>query len=332
MQANDNKMAGRGKNKVYNTRKGTADMVNKDGGQEVMTSEDDVEQNVSCRSKIMNKDMCGICKKSVTPLDKGLKCEYCGLWFHMQCDKMDEERYNFLSSSEKQVHWFCKFCDEKAIEVLLLVQGIKEKQDDLEVKYNELSQKVESIENLEGNFNSNIRSVIKEEIYETNEKEKRKSNIIIKNMCELEDGGDDNDDENGDIDNNKTEKRAKENFGIEYCTTEKEIAEHVVKNVLKVKDVKILQAERIEVNGSRRRPLRVRLEGKEQKFKVLNKSKQLRHITEYQNIFISPDMTYSEREKDKKLRIDLKERRKRGEKNLMIKNGVITQYREEARV
>ncbi len=42
-----------------------------------------------------------------------------------------------------QLHWFCKACNSKAIEVFKLVQGIKDRQDDRDTKFNDLSKKAE---------------------------------------------------------------------------------------------------------------------------------------------------------------------------------------------
>lgn len=131
------------------------------------------------------------------------------------------------------------------------------------------------------------------------------------------------------MDRNGKEKSRQKILGVEHCTAEKEIAEQI--KVLMVKDVKVIQAERIQVDGSRRRPMQVKIRWHRLNYKALNKLKELRHIKGYQKVFISPDMTFSEREreKEKKLRVEHKARKIRKEK--VIKNCVITQCQEEAR-
>ena len=59
----------------------------------------------------------GECKKQVTKSDRGLKCEYCGAWFHIECENVTNEAYDFIENHGEQLHWFCKMCNSKAIEV-----------------------------------------------------------------------------------------------------------------------------------------------------------------------------------------------------------------------
>jgi hypothetical protein len=49
----------------------------------------------------------------------------------------------------------------------------------------------------------------------------------------------------------------------------------------------------------------------------------LRHTDDWANIYISADLTPSEREKEKKLRQELRERRDAGERNLIIRSSQI---------
>lgn len=309
-------MSGRGRNRGrYVSKKGSAG-VNNDGGQGLPSDAAKLDGGGVTREdsrQCSSKYACGVCKVRVTSDDKGLQCEYCGLWYHITCVGVDDVKYNLLS--DDGIHWFCKTCDGKAIDVLLLVQSIKEKQDSLEEKFNELNVKVQNIEKIEGHFSTSIREVVREEMYEANEKEKRKCNVIIKNLNELVDDSSD-----GDSETKEEEEKCKEARGIKGCVSDKEIAEHVIQNVLQLKEINVVQAERIDSRWSNRRPLRVRLEKKEHKFKILNKSKQLKNNSSYQDVFISPDKTYAEREKDKDLRAELSERRDKGEKNLIIKN------------
>lgn len=71
------------------------------------------------------------------------------------------------------------------------------------------------------------------------------------------------------------------------------------------------------------RPLLICLKHDEDKSLLLSQSYLLHRNSQYSKVFIAPDRTRFEREKHKKLVEKLKERRSQGEKNLMIRDGVI---------
>ena len=82
--------------------------------------------------------------------DNNLKCEYCGIWFHSECEGVTEAECEFIDNHGKQLHWFCKACNSKAIELLKLVQGLKNKHDELESKEDQLTIKVDEISEMRG--------------------------------------------------------------------------------------------------------------------------------------------------------------------------------------
>ena len=71
------------------------------------------------------------------------------------------------------------------------------------------------------------------------------------------------------------------------------------------------------------RPLLLCFEHEEDRVTVLSHSHQLCNKDAYKNVFISPDRTKFEREKHKNLVSELKNRRLKGEKDLVIRNGAI---------
>ena len=58
---------------------------------------------------------------------------------------------------------------------------------------------------------------------------------------------------------------------------------------------------------------------------LLQKAKTLRQSSTFANIYISPDLTQQERDQNKKLIEELKQRRANGEVDLIIKRGEIVQ-------
>ena len=55
----------------------------------------------------INKKMtfkCGGCKKQVKNTDRGLTCEYCGAWFHVECESVTSDAYDFIENHGEQLH------------------------------------------------------------------------------------------------------------------------------------------------------------------------------------------------------------------------------------
>ena len=78
-----------------------------------------------------------------------------------------------------------------------------------------------------------------------------------------------------------------------------------------------------EKSTGKHRPLLICLKHDEDKSLILSQSYLLRRNSQYSDVFMAPDRTKFEREKHKKLGEELKERRSQGEKDLVIRNGVI---------
>ena len=74
---------------------------------------------------------------------------------------------------------------------------------------------------------------------------------------------------------------------------------------------------------NKHRPLLLSFEREGDKDTLLSRSYQLRNKDAYKNVFIAPDRTKLERAKHKTLVEELKLRRSKGEKDLVIRNGAI---------
>lgn len=94
---------------------------------------------------------------------------------------------------------------------------------------------------------------------------------------------------------------------------------------LHVKATKSFRAGKVIPNKDRL--LIITLENEESKFDILRMASQLRSTEEWQRVFITPDLTYKERQEQKRLRDELRRRREAGEKDLLIKRGKIVPAR-----
>lgn len=78
------------------------------------------------------------------------------------------------------------------------------------------------------------------------------------------------------------------------------------------------------INPSRPRLLKVICVDTESKRRILSKSKNLRNMQQYKNIYVNPDLTPLQQAQNKQLREELHRRRSQGE-NVMIRRGKVVQ-------
>ena len=76
-------------------------------------------------------------------------------------------------------------------------------------------------------------------------------------------------------------------------------------------------------NDDKPRPLLIGLESEAEKAEILSQSGKLQRYDQYNDVYIVADKTKYERDKHKKLVDELKLRRSKGERNLVIRNGSI---------
>ena len=160
-------------------------------------------------------------------------------------------------------------------------------------------------ETLASNLSSASSPVVVNVVQELEDKERRKKNVLFFNISEP-------DASNLEADCNYVSKLCKDTFDL---------------------DVKILEAFRLGKKvPSKCRPLLVQFERENVKAKILGKSYLLKSIEPYSNVYVSVDMTKSERIKHKQLVNELKSRQAKGEMNIFIcSNSIITKSRTKTR-
>ena len=131
-------------------------------------------------------------------------------------------------------------------------------------------------------------------------KEKKKLNVIVHNM-----------------------KESTNTSHYSRCDEDGSTFRNIVREELKI-NVKVTNAYRVgkKVEG-KPRLLVISLEDVDTKHEILKVASQLRDSADWSNVYITPDLTWKEREVGRKLREDLARRRANGEENLFIKQGKI---------
>ena len=68
--------------------------------------------------------------------------------------------------------------------MLKLVQGLKDKHDELESKVDQLTIKVDEISEMRGTHKEKVCKIVREKVHELREKESKSSNVVIRNLDE----------------------------------------------------------------------------------------------------------------------------------------------------
>jgi hypothetical protein len=147
---------------------------------------------------------------------------------------------------------------------------------------------------IESAVNNSVRNV-KVDVEEALEIERRKCNLVIHGMPETD---------------------AEQDVGCVVEMMDEVLHMDFTRNVDKVERIGRLVEGRV-------RPLRVMLKRLEGKKEILARAKLLKEVEKFKKMFISPDLTRKQQEKDKELRSQLKLIRETGVMGARIKNGKV---------
>ena len=240
-------------------------------------------------------DQCGSCKKTVKETQSGIQCSLCKFWYHAKspCAEASEALVKFLESEDGQksgVHWYCRVCEigsKKLFDQMVIVEN---RLTSVEKQLGEIKKSIENLSKKHDNmpvFSPPAPAVVDIDLIaqEISEREKRKCNIVISGV------------KDGD--------------------------ESLVERLIHKIDRSINIGETIRLGSGSDRPLLVKLGSEREKWKTVGKARAaLQNDGIFAAIFVNPDLTKREREKQYFLRQELKERRENGE-DVMIKRGAV---------
>lgn len=301
------------------------------------------------------KNTCRNCKKRVSKGEEAVQCDECSFWFHMACENIGKNLARALVEDEEMI-WHCRVCKPQIKKSLAEAKKILQENESMKTeleevkrensetkeqvkkfeivlnrkdeksstdKHRELWEELEKIkekltktekkvddltgrwENFRVEFEEKMTEKMEELFDEWTDKEARKNNIVIFNMAEGTDGDQQDHDKAACLD--------------------------VIENELGIERAEIVGTIRLgkpEDRGSRPRkprPLPVKLSQADKKWEIVKNGKKLKEARkdEYKKMYIVPDLTLKEREKDKELRTSLKEKRDKGERDWAIRKGCL---------
>ena len=267
-------------------------------------------------AKVKDDAKCRECLKGVSDKDKGIQCELCEAWHHLQCTIVSDELYKQLGAVDC-LHWYCTACNKIVAAYIKGMKAMEARQDILEKKVNVIEEamaKLEAgLEKMSGGMNEvkiSVREVkelangdeailerkvndkvklVKEDLAEQIEIEKRKQNVVMWGLSE-----------------NGTDEASCEG------TKDTEAVKEVIMEGLNIDaDRHVIQVQRIgKFVVGRTRPVRVKIQTLEGRAEIMVRAKALRDADKFKKVYISPDLTKNQQKVDKELRDKLKEIRK----------------------
>ena len=294
-----------------------------------------------------------VCGEPVRSSDHGVLCDRCDHWYHADCQEIPKQAYEALVLY-KVLSWLCPEC-KKAVKngdtkrmisleskvdqidksmrehVKLVTQSLKEQEKAVENQTKILERSVKELHSQKSSYADIVKGTCSEVVEKVSasissipqapasqaetknmtgiarvfddflDKDRRKNNLVVHNLPEADVGSQDRSGQ----DIRLFQELMKETFQMSVA---------VAKSFRVGRSVE-----------SRTRLLIITLETPGVKSDILRLAPQLRSSAKWSNIYITPDLTRSEREAARKLREELAARRKAGEMNITIRKGKIVQ-------
>ena len=282
------------------------------------------------------------CEECCLEVDMLVECECCNKWLCITCAKISSKVMKMLLHY-KSISFYCETCKP-------IVKGLIENKGSRTVN-NTGSEAEEKLMNIVSSVEKQVKELM--EFKDSFTKENANVKTTFANIVKGVEG--DNTIAGTitpqsttttqqlpiniiDIDEYQDRERRKNNlivYGIKESKsndpqTRKEEDTKVIKSItdaLRVNDVAVSKIIRLgqprDNEGEKPRPILLALEDNRKKRLILNNAKKLREIEGWNSIFISPDLTWKEREEGKKLRDQLRTLREEGKNDYIIKRGKI---------
>ena len=261
---------------------------------------------------------CKTCSKNCKDENSCMQCDLCLDWHHIVCVDISKEAYQLLQNLSGS-RWFCSKCNTK-------VDQLIEKANGLEIETQAVKEDVialkKRMDNVEKKLTGSVEKEIAVALNEKTDIERRKLNLIVFNLPECDTGS-----------QTVWDLPEKIQKDIDTITS-------VIKSELEIEmdDNVISDARRLgkkQTEGNRKgkpRPLKIVFSDLRKKRQVLEAAKNFRKSEDdiAKHLFINPDLTEIQREKDRALRKVMWERREKGE-NVIIQRGEIVQADWEVR-
>lgn len=289
--------------------------------------------------------------------DPGVQCDICDTWFHPFCQSVSVEAYKALKVHDV-LSWICSACkillDDKSKEVLKPFResvGLASKMDKMGMALNEHLSKMERDLQVQGEILEKHSKLLEESVKEISLHKASYSEVVQSN-CEnvlkkvsakidklpsvappavntAPASAVDRSTSHelaGIFDNFMDKEKRKLNVVVhnlresDKAEWDASMVRHIIREELKLV-VRTTKTFRVgKRSDDKPRLLIVTFESLDMKTEVLKQSRLLKDSTEWSNIYITQDLTWSQREDLRKLKAELAQRKGSGEEDLVIRN------------
>ena len=233
---------------------------------------------------------CKKCKFLVKDNENAMCCESCDGWVHIGCCGMSLQKYKSIQAVSDIVHWFCEQCDKKVMTMLVTLNKLEARLDDLEDK-------------IEVSIEKKIDDMLEERML----REEKKANLIVFGLHEA-----------------PPEVNGKDRLHFDIGELGK--IQSIAGKELEINEGQISKAFRIGKldtdDKHNPRPLCIKFKNVDDKYRILKGASLLKDVKEnwLKNVGFSPDYTQLQRKKQKDAVMELKNRKSKGETDLIIRN------------
>lgn len=262
---------------------------------------------------------CGSCDARLKEGEEIIKCEICEYNFHTQCEGVKKATYKFMMESLREedfsVHWYCNGCNRGCGKILKMMTCIEVRQQKVEQELKVLKSEVTKLEKEATKRVGDVMEVVGQKMGELEDSMTQQiQGLGQKTSKQVEN------EINEAIDRHQRKKRIVITDLARAGEPEEEVNRKVA-NLLRKLDV---NPERDIVGIQQLRETRhisVELKQVAQKNEILQKSNKLRDLEEYKEVYVRPDLTYNQRKEGFRLRAEIRERTKKGEKTCGFSGG-----------
>ena len=291
-----------------------------------------------------------VCDKCTATVDQLIQCERCQVWYCSQCENVPVKLMELLDEFKDEVHWFCHYCKTLALEAIRnfnsssdtlpdtfrktfeesiskVIENVAKEVNKLTTSFEnhcrtlveksasllpkddtmDISNGVEDVGNRPSNvlvYSSAVQRTsgsVMSIIDEIKDRNRRRCNLIIHNLPEPE-----------------------QSSAPEKAAADLKSVKNIVHDKLLISDSQVMKVTIIgKHKENAHRSLLVTLDSEKSKWRCLRQAPKLRNDTTFKRVYLAPDLTARERESNKRLYLELKSRKEKGEKDLIIKNGWI---------
>ena len=244
---------------------------------------------------------CLVCKQNCKKTEVSVPCQVCEQWTHPKCSAISEDLLKYLTDETdagNDISWTCKHCSKVGKVLLLKIRALTDdviemKKDMSKVK-DENIELVKQVKDLGDNVDkyrqtvSNMITTSKSSILsELREREERKQNVIFYGIPEARDD---------------LQGYQKKKYDTDYVF---DVASCLEIN-LRENDLKYVR--RLGKKGNESRPLQAGFYDEWPKKSLLRYGKNLKESRSYNRVFISADLTQTQRKEEKDMEIEVVKR------------------------